>query len=137
MEEFSGRDLVNARYRYGREVDDALVIYVTARVTSLDTDLMWSGIAAPYWDFFGNEWKEYKKKGKSLREKALIRLLNAKGFPSNLSREQIMDAKDKASRELLNSDYYVPINERVIPDKIPPKIDYTDYRNEGEREEEE
>lgn len=127
-EKFSPRDLLNARYHYGREIDEKLYNYVTNRFHTMDVEVMWSGIAAPYSSFYEGDWNQYIDKGKDLREKALVKLLVSKGFPDSLSKDQIVEAKNEASAELLNSGYHVPINKKAIPKRIPPHIDYTDYR---------
>lgn len=134
-EVFSPRDLLNARYHYGRDIDEKIVGVVTHRFESMDTEEMWSGIAAPYGAFFSQEWREYTEKGKDLREKALVKLLTSKAFPESLTREEIIEAKEDAAVELLNSGYHVPLGKKAVPKKIPPQIDYSDYRGYGVEEE--
>lgn len=134
-ENFGGYDLANARYRYGMEMDPRLAELIVNRIMSLDKEEMWSGIVAGREDFYNDDWRGYKEKGRETREKALVKLITAKGYPSSLSYEQVMAAKQEASRELLNAGFYVPLGKKVVGDKMPPKVDYTDYRVEGELDE--
>lgn len=127
-ETFSFRDVVNARYRYGREIDDRMAGVITNRRGKLSTEEMWAAIVAPVDTFWSDDWRKYTKKGMNYREKALIKLLTSPKFPKDMDEEEIIKAKAAASTELLNSGFYVPLNHRVVPDRLPMKVDYTDYR---------
>lgn len=110
---FSGGDVINARLRYGKPVDEPLARRIRKETpTPINKATLWSAIAAPKEAFYElNEWRRFGARGDELYEEALLGFLGNQQVNEYLSGAQIKKAKVEATHELKARGFF--------PDPIP------------------
>ncbi len=136
---FTSGDLISARVRYERFMDDALARRIGILVPkTIDKRLLWAGIASPREAFWGGDYTDYISAGQSLYETALLNLLVAKRSPNEyLSLDDLKRAKVEATRELRKFGY---LGEKVedrrlsVPTRMKEEVVYEMTRRPDPRE---